>query len=165
MSIQRIVAADYNEFTPPAGVTDYDTHHNHMPGPYHEISWHEYQHRANIWSPRWREFRQVAGLPGFSSTALPRVRIEWYWFGGLATVAPSRWRIANEQDAIDDPLVELGSTFYREPARYFYVGCPHKWRRMTDEELAARGWHKIDRHDQIEVCVDCGMPQRYDTSG
>ena len=165
MSIEKIEKVSYGDFTPPLGVSEWTEHYNEMPGPYHEISWHEWTHRANIWGSRWREFRQVAGLPGFPERALPSVRIEWYWFGGLAVVHPTSWTIATERDAALDPLIEVGQTIYKESARYFYIGCKHRWRRMTDDELAERGWHRIDRHDQIEVCVDCGMPQRYDTSG
>lgn len=160
--ITKLVTAKNEEFKPPLGVVDYDNHYNHMPGPFREISWHDFVHKASIWSPQWQEFRQVRGLPGYEERALVAVRIGWYWFGGLGTVYPRKWRTATEQERAE-PLGP--KIIWEEPIRYFLIGCEHDWRRMTAEEISSYGGRRVSQHDNFEVCTICGLNQYYDSSG
>ena len=165
--IYQLIPAKEEDFTPPPGV-EYDARFNHIPKPCKEISRHRYIHSASIWSPRWREYRQVRDLPGMEPNAsgfpLAHVRIEWYWFGGLVTLYPSKWHTATDADREADPLVGTGLVWEGE-IRYFLIGCEHTYRRMTAEEIKEAGGRHLGQHDNWEVCSKCGLVNHYDSSG
>lgn len=170
--ISKLVSVPVDELQLPPGV-EYQEHFNEMPLPYWEVDINEYLHFSNIYSYRFREFRQ-ARLPEYYP-ADPRIskdeiknwhiplrslHIEWYHDRGYAIVQPNKWTLFSinkvEQPALVTArhLLDPNDIVYTETPRYFRIGCQHVF---TEERLRMH-LHRV-------TCTICGFTEEVDSSG
>lgn len=141
----------------PKGVTEHESGntHNYPPQPIREITEHEFWHLFSSYGVGRREdFRQVRELPGHplnGGTNLHNIHIFWYSDCAVAVCAPRLWRCGDEKKG--EP-----SIVYTEPARFYRVGCDHKWKETYKPKGTRDHWRE-------ETCELCGAENKYDCSG
>ena len=148
----KLVGADANEVIDavPDGI-DYGTY-NTLPQPFMEITESDYIQRIGSQTMRYTEFRQVYE-DGFSHHL--NTRIEWYHDIAIAIVFPTEWS--------SDSTLKFGIRF-KQPLRYFYIGCDHKWKELSAEKARKAGVPHYGMCYHVYYCDDCGRTMASDSS-
>ena len=146
----KLVPVEKVEYPP--GVTEKSF--NELPEPYKEITWHEVQHKLQDALPSYTEYRQVF-LP---STINPKpnrmhsTQILWFNDSGVAFVFTSDWHLKNNK------------IIYEMPPRFFYIGCPHSYEELSQQECRELNIQHYGRCWHVNKCLKCGHIYSCDSS-
>ena len=146
-----------DEFKLPCGVYHFGNY-NKMPEPWIEVTRDFYFHWGTMWVLDAIESRQIT--PYHTPELFGKnqkngffpIRIEWYWWGGVAVALPRKWHIATtyERELPGNP-----STIYEGEIRYFRIGCVHDFKEYKTEGMFMH----------YTKCIKCGREWSYDSSG
>lgn len=153
--LSKLVRIDQADFKLPTGVEDFGNY-NKMPEPWVEVTRDFYFNWGTMWILDAVESRQITPIhtpelfkPGQRNGFFP-VRIEWYWWGGVAVNLPQKWRVAAR-----DTWPDNGGVIYEGEIRYFRLGCVHDFKEYKTEGM----------HMHYTQCTKCGKKWGYDSSG
>jgi len=148
----KLVSADANEVVA-AVPEDIDrTDYNSLPRPFVEITESDYIQRIGAGTPQYIEFRQVYE-DGFSHHL--NTRIEWHHDIAIAIVFPAEWTCDND--------LKFRIRF-KQPLRYFYIGCDHKWKELSTEQARALDVPHYGACYHVYMCSECSRITAQDSS-
>ncbi len=126
--------------------------YNTLPRPFVEITESDYIQRMGSQTPQFMEFRQVYE-DGFSHHL--NTQIQWYHDVAIAIVFPTEWT--------SDSTLKFGIRF-KQPLRYFYIGCEHKWRELSTDEARALAVPHYGACYHVYQCTLCSRVHAADSS-
>jgi hypothetical protein len=148
--MDKLINIKENEFVKPVWIKDLGNY-NYMPEPYYEITESEYINYQGLYSPMYRETRQVQNKDVFTSErgSYRNVTIFWYFDRGIAIVWPNEWTLVAD------------SVVYTRDIRYFKIGCNHMNVELSQKEC----WdNKINHYGtcyHVNRCTLCGLVTSY----
>lgn len=118
---------------------------NNMPKPFVEITVDEYIYKKHA-VVNYREYRQI------SHDNIGSVDIEWFHDFGLAVRYPTNWKLENNK------------IIYKEPIRYFKIGCIHSFKELSYEKCKELSIPHSGKCFHVCKCDLCGIINSHDSS-
>jgi hypothetical protein len=138
----KLVTIEDKEFVVPEWITDFGGF-NHMPRPFEEVTWHDFNHIMCIESPTHMEHRQVRNE--IDGQGCNSIKIFWFHNCAFAMRMANSWRCGKEGEP---------NIFFTEETRYFKIGCQHDYIEQGGTPMF---FHTFK-------CSKCGNFMSYDSS-
>jgi hypothetical protein len=126
---------------------------NDMPTPFRPISTDEYIHRSSSHSPQAILYRQIH-LPEWKT--MRQAYIDIYHTFCLARVYPGDWQ--------GNKTPGEYHIRYKEPMLYFYLGCEHKFKELSQQECRERKIMHGGMCNHVYECTICKTLEAHDSS-
>jgi hypothetical protein len=122
---------------------------NRLPQPWREIDVNEYIHKSFSYCVQYEDFRQPLDAKGGFTGGL---YIYWYPTYGIGVRPPNKWKLKD------------GKIVYTEPFKYYYFGCEHKYKELSQENCRKAGIYHAGRCYHVYQCSQCGNIESQDSS-